>query len=234
MTFWLSLLTLFCFLFSAASSPAADADRFRYRPERTYYGEDPQTHPSFRRRILRGQWDPRKNHYILKQSNENDLKENLRNLPWKTSEQTILFDNTREMAAIGLSAGGILYLIPEKNIFFWEDQDSQSHRDKNSKHTWLTPVVSNFINDLLIQMHKDIDENDGQVMGSKKAGSFFMFILNPAQSFSQKINQTARRNIFKEGRTQLLTENPYHTRSIGAPIEKIKSNYIGIHFQLTF
>ena len=136
------------------------------------------------------------------------------------------------MALAGISAGGVLYFVPRKNVFFWEDNIGNEHVIEKDGF-WMNPLVGGFVSKLFTRMQRDIKESDGVIYGSEPAGSILMIVLNPAEAFGNKYNALAGRSIFRDGETVIISMAPAQT-TIGAPDDPSKRGYIGFRFRLRF
>ncbi|MBC7370937.1 MAG: hypothetical protein H7326_05190, partial [Bdellovibrionaceae bacterium] len=80
----------------------------------------------------------------------------------------------------------------------------------------MNPIVNGFVSKLFIRMQQDLKESDGVFMGSEKAGTLLMVVLNPAEAFGNKFNALAGQRIFRDGETVVVSKSPERV-TIGAP-----------------
>lgn len=167
-------------------------------------------------------------------SDESTLQKNLQFQKFSNKERQSFF-STRDMALAGLSAGGILYFFPEQKIFFWEINDNS--RNNNGSESiddiLMNPLIGGILRGVLSNLQKDLKNNDGKLMGSRRAGSFAMIILNPAEALAQNVNHFAGGKVFEDGSTEITTIAPMRPEYMPDPL-KTPPNYIGLHFQLRF
>jgi hypothetical protein len=206
--------------------PAAPLDLRLASP----YNRDPlldgPTHPVYRLR-----WDAPQKNYFFTPVSQQEFQSNLHRLPFYEGERE-LFENSRELALAGLSAGGILYFVPQKNLFYWEDR-SQGRSEDDSNLLWMSPAITTFVNKLKDRMKADIADNNGRAYGSHRIGSLVMVVLNPAEAFGNHWNAVIGRHVFSQGETLIISKSPMYWTG-GAPDDESKRSYIGLRFELNF
>lgn len=177
------------------------------------------------RTIVMGKWDPHRHRYIVRHSSRSELEQNISSLK---PEQKDFLDSTRDLALVGVSAGSLLYLLPEKNLFFWEGDSKDPNNYWTRENLMTSPVAAGFLNQLLVHVRQDIEDSQQTVVSS-----LFVVLLNPADAVSEEVNRDFHERVFKEGLTEIVSQPPTPMYRIGPPGVVI-NNYIGLRFRLVF
>ena len=94
----------------------------------------------------------------------------------------------------------------------------------------LTPVLGSLLGEMFYSWAKKIqNENNGEVLGSKKLGKVILFLLNPAGGISNSINRVLNHKLIKNSKTELVMSRK---RSIDPRVQN--SNYIGIQLRFEY
>jgi hypothetical protein len=182
--------------------------------------------------ILKGYWDAETRSFKFERSTKSQMAETLRISKMPMAEQEA-FLNARNIALAGLSAGGIIYFVPKKNIIFWETDEEVAQEINRSETFWTNPIVGNLLSGFLSRAQKELQYSDSAAMGSKGLKSFLMLVLNPASPLARQIGKV-RGNKHIEGRTEISTASPIENDPYQRTDSDLPTNYIGLTFTFKF
>lgn len=172
------------------------------------------------------------NRIHVQRARESELESSFNFGKLPAEEQNAIF-TTRNMAIAGVSAGGILYLLPNQNIFFWETDETTLPEGSIRDGILMNPVIGGILSGVLTSAQRDLKNNNYKFMGSQKLGAMALVVLNPAEAFVQNTNAVAGHRVFTSGTTKITTMSPQ--RPYDHPSESEKpTNYIGLQFQIRF
>lgn len=209
-------------------NPPADLNpvpaKYRYQKEYKY--------EISKRVLIKGHFDATGKKIRMEYSDEKEMQEIMQIKEWPNDDM-LSFMETQDLALAGISAGGLLYMLPKNRIFFW-DADANVARDMSrGKRTWTSPILGNILSSALSRFQKVLKHDRGDVIESKGLRSFLMVLVDPAYSFVEKMNKMANRKVFFSGSTELLTMNPEEMQMLGYKTQSF-TNYVGFHFTLRF
>lgn len=168
----------------------------------------------------------------VQRARESELESSFNFDKLPAEEQSAIF-TTRNMAIAGVSAGGILYLLPNQNIFFWETDEGNLPEGSIRDGILMNPVIGGILSGVLKSAQRDLKNNGYRFMGSKKLGVMALVVLNPAEAFAQNTNAVVGHRVFTSGTTKITTVSPQRPYSHPSESEK-STNYIGLQFQIRF
>ncbi len=185
-----------------------------------------------RRAIYRGYRVSAAGRIHIQRARESEMEStfNFDSLP--ADERSAIF-TTRNLAIAGISAGGILYLLPNQNIFFWETDENNLPEGSIRDDILMNPVIGGILSSVLTSAQRDLKNNNYHLMGSSTLGTLALVVLNPAEAFVQNSNATAGHRVFTSGSTKIVTTSPQKTFNRLRESEK-PTNYIGLQFQIRF
>lgn len=195
------------------------------------YQADPFA-PKAEKVILKGYWDAKARNLVFQRSTKKKLEDELKISMLSLTEKGA-FINARNLALASLSAGGILYFIPQKNLIFWETDEEEVPESLSGEKFWTNPVIGNLLSGFLSHVQEELKQTDTKSLGSSALKSFMMIILNPAAALAKQVNKFRAHKI-TQGHTQIITEfpiTPDADKSLDAPPQ---TNYIGLHFTFHF
>jgi len=116
------------------------------------------------------------------------------------------------------------------STFFWEYGVEALAERPSIQDLILTPVLGSLLGEMFYSWAKKIqNENNGEVLGSKKLGKVILFLLNPAGGISNSINRVLNHKLIKNSKTELVMSRK---RSIDPRVQN--SNYIGIQLRFEY
>jgi len=180
--------------------------------------------------LLKGYWDAETRSFKFERSSKAQMAEYLRIAKLPIAEKEA-FLNARNLAIASLSAGGIIYFVPKKNIIFWETDEQDLPELKRGETFWTNPIVGNLLSGFLSHAQQELQDANSTALGSKNIKSFLMLILNPASPLARQISKV-RGNKTTEGHTAISTESPIPKE--GFQDDKLPTNYIGLTFTFRF
>jgi hypothetical protein len=105
----------------------------------------------------------------------------------------------------GYSAQESLLYTTIMSTFFWEYGIEAVAEKPSIQDLIITPVFGAIVGEQFYKWDQQIRANDGMVGGSKSLGSTTLFLMNPAQEISKRMNQFwGDRPIIKGSKTELI------------------------------
>lgn len=118
------------------------------------------------------------------------------------------------------------------STFFWEFGFEAFAEKPSIQDLIVTPVIGSTLGEMLYQIEHKIDENDGQILGSKTLGKIVKVILNPMGSVSIGINRVLGKKFIQESQSEIVLRSDadsFHSDN-GIHI----GNYIGFRVRFLF
>ncbi len=108
------------------------------------------------------------------------------------------------------------------STFFWEYSVEGMVQSPKVQDLLVKPFVGAVLGEYFYNLERRIDDNGGQIMGSKAAGSVAMVVLNPAGTLASAMNQAAGKRFVQKSRSDLMLRR-YN-------VEGKQANLVGIQF----
>lgn len=89
------------------------------------------------------------------------------------------------------------------STFFWEYGVEAIMEKPSIQDLWSTPVLGSILGEVFFQLSQHIEQQNGEVMGSKKLGSVLMVVLNPAGAISNQINEILGGRVIRTSKTTI-------------------------------
>jgi len=115
------------------------------------------------------------------------------------------------------------------STFFWELGVEAFAEPPSIQDLIITPVVGSLVGEVFHRADNYIAENDGEVLGSKSAGSVLMFVFHPMRTISKGINSLFDTRFVKEGQSQIIQRRLEKFN----PSDK-EIRYIGLEFEFKY
>lgn len=121
------------------------------------------------------------------------------------------------------------------STFFWEYGVEALAETPSIQDLWITPILGSLLGEVFFHLEKTVEKNKGKVLGSKTLGSIVMVLLDPAGSLSDQINKLFNREVIKDSKLYLTTQNPLCEASSPRNQQlSCNKNVLGLKLEFTF
>ncbi|WP_409477502.1 DUF3943 domain-containing protein [Pseudobdellovibrio sp. HCB154] len=93
------------------------------------------------------------------------------------------------------------------STFFWEYGVESVFETPSWNDLWATPVIGSLIGELFLQLYQKVENNNGEVLGSRKLGFGAKLLLNSAETLRPYINKIFGTQVIKSGRAGFTMAN---------------------------
>jgi hypothetical protein len=90
------------------------------------------------------------------------------------------------------------------STFFWEYGVESFAETPSIQDLIITPIIGSLMGELFYRLEKSIQENRGEVWGSRTLGKVVMVLLNPAGALSDQINRIFGSKVIKDSKSRLI------------------------------
>lgn len=119
------------------------------------------------------------------------------------------------------------------STFFWEYGLEAFAEKPSIQDLIITPLIGSLIGEGMYQIEKNIEENNGELLGSEKLGSIVMGVMNPAEGLLNVFNKPFESEFFKKSDFYFTMTPP--KRSTETPnFQSEDKYYLGLEFELKF
>ncbi len=132
----------------------------------------------------------------------------------------------------GLSKMGSFGYSVFMSTIFWEYGFEATAEVPSLQDLILTPVLGSLLGELFITWEKDIENNNGQLFGSKRLGSVALAVMDPAGAMLDGINNLFEETVIKDAKTYWFTR-PQTSDPINGPTFE-RGGIFGIGVELKF
>jgi hypothetical protein len=121
------------------------------------------------------------------------------------------------------------------STFYWEYGVEAMFEKPSIQDLWITPVLGSMLGEVFYQLQLMIIENDGEVLGSRPLGNFFMVFFNPEGALADVL-----RDYFQTKRDVLDMGFTFHYRpddfneDITNPRPWYPESYFGFYIKIIF
>lgn len=121
------------------------------------------------------------------------------------------------------------------STFFWEYGVEALAETPSIQDLWITPILGSLLGEVFFNLEKTVTKNNGKVFGSKRLGAFAMVLLDPAGSLSDQINKLFQKDVIKESKLYLTSNNPLCSNSDPRNQQlTCNKNVLGLKLEFTF
>lgn len=186
--------------------------------------------------VFKAKWDRRSLRVRFEESSPEQMDQALgmAHMPIYEQDQII---NARNLALASISAGGIIYFIPQTDSIFWEvnEEDHDLTDSLRRDRLWTNPILGNLLSNFLSHAQKELEREEAMSKKPSRLRSFLMMILNPAGAFARQVNKIVDEKYLVSGSTDILTESPvFFEEETPRWDERNQTNYIGLRFTVHF
>lgn len=86
------------------------------------------------------------------------------------------------------------------STFFWEYGVESLFETPSWNDLWATPIIGSLIGELFLQLYQKVENNNGEVLGSRRLGFGAKLLLNSAETLRPYINRIFGSQVIKSGR----------------------------------
>lgn len=116
------------------------------------------------------------------------------------------------------------------STFFWEYGLEAFAETPSIQDLIITPVVGSLMGELAMSAIKNIEENGGELWGSKRMGSVALGVMDPAGAIVDGVNNLVEKTFLRHGEVSLL----YKTLDFEEDINNKNSPFIGVKMDFIF
>ncbi|EQC50281.1 PF13084 domain protein [Bacteriovorax sp. BSW11_IV] len=118
------------------------------------------------------------------------------------------------------------------STIFWEYGFEATAEVPSIQDLIVTPIIGSLMGELFIHWEKQIESNNGKLLGSKKLGSVAMAFMDPAGALLDGVNNVFEKTVIKDAKTYWFNR-PHVSDPINGP-HFSDSGILGIGIELKF
>lgn len=122
------------------------------------------------------------------------------------------------------------------STFYWEYGLEAFAELPSIQDLIITPLIGSVMGEIFYQASLKIEDNGGEVLGSKKLGSFVTVLLNPAEYVSNKINNALNFHFIKDSHFDVLVRKGSPTSNPIPFSDNLTkdSSFVGLKYEFDF